>query len=125
MEVKILKPLMTATCLILAALLASPAAAKDYNSLNDYTAGRAPYVSASIADATGTAVNDGRTWLAIKTIQCGKKRLVVWRERDDASDYYATEEVKHHNTFPRVKGLVYDDATGNTSLKGNLCTDTD
>jgi hypothetical protein len=68
MEVKILKPLMTATCLILAALLASPAAAKDYNSLNDYTAGRAPYVSASIADATGTAVNDGRTWLAIKTI---------------------------------------------------------
>ena len=74
-----LKPLMAATCLILAALLASPATAKDYSTLQDYLHDRAPYVSASVADATGTTVDDGRKWLAIKTVKCGNRRLVVWR----------------------------------------------
>src|SRR5262249_45385356 len=104
--------------------LASPATAKDYNSLKDYAAGRASYVSVSVADATGTAVDDGRKWLAIKGIQCGNKRPVVWREVKDVSDYYITTEHSRDHTFPRVRGkFTYDDATGETTLNGKQCKD--
>jgi hypothetical protein len=124
MEMKMLKLLMTAACLILAALLASPVTAKDYFSMKDYAAGLAPEVSVSVADASGTAVDDGRMWLAIKTIQCGSRRLVVWRELNNVSDYYATREQRVRKTFPRVTGkFTYDDTSGETSLNGRPCQD--
>jgi hypothetical protein len=98
---------------------AGPATAKDYFSLKDYTAGRAPYVSACCSE-----VNHDRRWLAIKAIQCGGRRLVVWREVDNATDYYITVEYKRNGTFPRVDGnFTYDDATGETSLDGRQCND--
>jgi hypothetical protein len=71
-------------------------------------------------------VDDGRKWLAIKTIQCGNRRLAVWREVDNAADYYITSERRVRKTFPRVKGaFTYDDATGGTSLNGRPCKDTE
>jgi hypothetical protein len=112
-------PSMTAASLILAALLTSPAPAKDYSSMKDYTAGRASHVSA----ATGAA-DDGRMWLAIKSVQCGSTRVVLWREVNDAADYYATSEHRVRGTFPRVKGkFTYNDDTGKTSLNGKQCKD--
>jgi hypothetical protein len=125
MEVIMLKPLNT-TCLILTTLLATPATAKDYSSLQDYLHGRATYVSVSIADATGTAVNDGRTWLAIKTVKCGGTLVVLWLEKNDINDYYITTGHKRNGTFPRVNGkFTYNDATEETALNGKPCTNAD
>jgi hypothetical protein len=117
-EAKMWKLLVT--CLILIALLPSPATAKDYFSMKDYAAGRAPHVSSAV-DGTN---DDGRVWIALKTINCSGIRLVVWREVKDITDYYATSEHLWNDTFPRVQGkFVYDDATGKTSLEGRQCKD--
>jgi hypothetical protein len=63
-------------------------------------------------------------WLALKRIECSGVRVVVWREVEDVTDYYATTELSRHGTWPRVRGkFIYDDATGETSLNGQRCKD--
>jgi hypothetical protein len=68
---------------------------------------------------------DDRMWIALKRVQCGSERAVIWREVKDVTDYYTTREVKVGGTFPRVWGdrFVYDDASGRSWLDGKPCRD--
>jgi hypothetical protein len=63
---------------------------------------------------------EDRMWMA----QCGNMRVVIWREVDDPTDYYATREFRVNGTFLRVKGdFIYSADTGETSLNGKRCKD--
>ena len=65
-----------------------------------------------------------RMWMALKSVKCGNIRVVIWREIDDPTDYYATREFRVNGTFLRVKGdFIYNDDTGETSLNGKRCKD--
>jgi hypothetical protein len=63
-----------------------------------------------------------RMWVALKSVECGSIRVVIWREIDDPTDYYATREFRVNGTFLRVKGnFIYKDDTGETFLNGKPC----
>ena len=56
-------------------------------------------------------------WMALKRVECGNIRAVIWREVDDPTDYYATTEFRVNGTFPRVEGkFTYNDDTGEARL---------
>jgi hypothetical protein len=50
----------------------------------------AAILTVMLASSTMAKDPKDRMWLALKSVQCGSMRLVVWREVDDPTDYYAT-----------------------------------
>jgi hypothetical protein len=84
-------------------------------------------IAALLVLATPAIAKDpnDRMWVALKRVECGKIRVVIWREIDDPTDYYATREFRVNGTFLRVKGnFVYNDDTGETFLNGKPCKNT-
>jgi hypothetical protein len=67
-----------------------------------------------------------RMWMALTTVQCDGVNVVIWREFDDPTDYYATTELPWEGNaggrYPHVQGFVYNDSTGETSLNGRQCS---
>ena len=73
------------------------------------------------APAIAKDPND-RMWVALKSVECGNIRVVIWREVDDPTDYYATREFRVNGTFLRVKGnFIYNDDAGKAFLNGKRC----
>ena len=54
-----------------------------------------------------------RMWMALKRVECGNIRAVIWREVDDPTDYYATTEFRRPPNRLNVSGN--DRAAGSSS----------